>query len=371
MRTMIGVGDRGHHWYMTATRGAAGRRTLWLVAAGALAAAGITGLMARGAVADPTLPPLTPAELLAKVAAADVDGMSATFEQRSDLGLPTLPTSSLPDGEDLSSAIALLTGNHTVRVWVAAPDKAKVALVDGSTESAAIRNGNEVWLWSSEKQQAKHATLDPSAKPTPTATPMSPSEAITKFLDEIEPTTEVTTSGSGYVAGRAVYQLVLTPKDDASLVAQVRVSVDAQTFVPLGARVIADDGTDAISVAATSVDFTRPSDDVFAFAPPPGVEVTEMTKDSAPSGTEKPKGDAKEPTVHGTGWTAVAISPASTEKPDKELTTILESLPEVSGSWGHGRLLSTALVTAVVTDDGRVAIGAVTPERIYAALAER
>ena len=43
----------------------------------------------------------------------------------------------------------------------------------------------------------------------------------------------------------------------------------------------------------------------------------------------------------------------------------------MSGIWGHGRLLSTTLVTAVITDDGRVAVGAVTPERVYAALAEK
>ncbi len=357
---------------MTPTRGAARRRTLWTVAAVALAAAGITGFLARGAAADPVLPPLTPAELLAKVAAADVAGMSATFEQRSDLGLPSLPTASLPNGDDVASAIAMLTGNHTVRVWASAPDKGKVALVDGSTETAAIRNGSDVWLWSSEKQQARHATLAPGEHPTPSTTPVSPADAITRFLDAIEPTTDVTTSVTGYVAGRAVYQLVLTPKDDASLVGQVRVFVDAQEFVPLGARVIADDGSDAISVAATSVDFARPSPDVFAFSPPPGVDVTEVTKGSAPVGSARPTGDESgKPTIHGTGWTAVAVSPASTGKPDKAMTTLLESLPEVSGSWGHGRLLSTTLVTAVITDDGRVAVGAVAPERVYAALAER
>jgi outer membrane lipoprotein-sorting protein len=341
-----------------------------MLAAGALAAAGITGVLARGAAADPVLTPLTPAELLAKVAAADVDGMSATFEQRSDLGLPTLPTSSLPNGDDVQSALAMLTGNHTIRVWLAAPDRAKVALVDGSTESAAIRNGNDVWLWSSEKQQAKHATLKPGEKPSPSST--SPSETIKEFLDEVEPTTEVSTSGTGYVAGRPVYQLVLIPKDDASLVGQVRVFVDAEKFVALGARVIADDGSDAISVAATSVDFSRPSDGIFAFTPPPGAEVTEITKDSAPTGTTRPTPDeSAEPTVHGSDWTAVAVTTLHTDKTDKSLTTILDSLPEVSGSWGHGRLLSTTLLTAVITDDGRVAVGAVTPERVYAALAEK
>jgi outer membrane lipoprotein-sorting protein len=330
-------------------------------------AAGVTGVWASTAAADPVLPPLTAAELLNKVAAAKVDGLSATFEQRSDLGLPTLPTGSVPNGDDLTSALAMLTGNHTVRVWLAT-DREKVALVDGSAETAMIRNGRDVWVWSSEKQQARHATVAPGEKPTASSAPMSPAEAITKLLAEVAPTTDVTTSGTGRVAGRAVYQLVLTPKDAASLVGQVRVSVDAEKFVPLGARVTADDGSDAISVTATSVDFTRPADAIFAFTPPPGVEVVEQS--SVPETPSTTVGGTK-PTIHGTGWTAVAVTHAATGKPDASMTALLSSLPEVSGSWGHGRLLSTTLVTAVITDDGRVAVGAVTPERIYAALAEK
>jgi outer membrane lipoprotein-sorting protein len=346
-----------------------GRRTLGLVAAGVLAAAGLTGLMARGAAADPVLPPLTPAELLTRMADADVDGLSATFEQRSDLGLPALPTGSLPNGDEVQTALSMLTGTHTVRVWLAGPEHAKVALVDGSTESSVVRNGNDVWAWSSEKQQARHATLKPGEKPGPSAAPTSPSEAIAKLLAAVAPTTDVTTSGTGYVAGRPVYQLVLTPKDGDSLVGQVRVSVDSQTFLALGARVIADDGSDAVTVAATSADFSRPDDAIFAFAPPPGAEVTEVSVPAGPPTRPAHTGD--KPKVHGTGWTAVAVADVGKQEPDQAMTTLLESLPEVSGTWGHGRLLATALVTAVITDDGRVAVGAVTPERVYAALAEK
>ena len=162
-------------------------RTLALVAAGVLAAAGITGLAVRGAAADPVLPPLTPAELLGKVAAAQVDGLSATFEQRSDLGLPSLPADLGDAGNDLSSALALLTGTHTVRVWLAEPDKAKVALVDGSTESSITRNGLDVWAWSSTKQEAVHSTLEaPTQKPS--GTPTSPTTAIKDLLDKLSPT---------------------------------------------------------------------------------------------------------------------------------------------------------------------------------------
>ena len=346
-----------------------------LVAAGVLAAAGITGLAVRGAAADPVLPPLTPAELLGKVAAAQVDGVSATFEQRSDLGLPALPADLGDAGDDLTSALALLTGNHTVRVWTAGESKAKVALLDGTTESSITRNGNDVWAWSSIKQEAVHSTLD-AQKAKPSGALTSPGAAIKAILEKIEPSTEVATSGTGYVAGRAVYQLVLTPRDDASLVSQVRVAVDAERFVPLGLRIIADDGQDAITVSASSVDYTVPAASVFDFQPPAGVTVTEHKDDSGPAKTGSEAG--ARPKTFGSGWATVAVmdlpksaTAANQAEGDEQAKVLLESLPVVSGTWGKGRLLSTVLVNVVITDDGRVAVGSVVPEKLYEALAAK
>ena len=105
---------------MTATHMPEGRRR-WARGIGAglaaiLVATGITGMVTGAASADPTLPPMSASELLNRVATADVDGMSATFSQRSDLGLPTLPSDL---GEDLQTVLTLLTGDHTFRVWQA------------------------------------------------------------------------------------------------------------------------------------------------------------------------------------------------------------------------------------------------------------
>ena len=54
-------------------------------------------------------------------------------------------------------------------------------------------------------------------------------------------------------------------------------------------------------------------------------------------------------------------------RPDP-LAAIRKVLPEVSGPWGTGRLFTTRLFTAVLTDDGRFAAGAVDPSALYAAL---
>ena len=361
-------------WSMTAklarpNKASALKRTVALSAAGLVLAAGITGLVARGAAADPVLPPLTPAELLGKVAAADVAGLSATFEQRSDLGLPALPADLGDAGDELGSVLTLLTGTHTVRVWAAGHEQAKVALVDGSTEKSLTVNGDDVWAWSSSDQEAVHSTRPASsAEPEKTV----PTTAISDLLAKLQPSTDIATSGTGYVAGRAVYQLVLTPRDDAALVGQVRVSVDAEKFVPLGLRVIADDGQDAVSVAATLIDFAVPDASVFDFQPPAGVKVTEHSAEAKPGASAEPDAEAAKPKTIGTGWTTVAILDApDVQQADEQAKVLLDSLPAVSGEWGKGRLLSTRLVNAVITDDGRVAVGSVVPERLYEALATK
>jgi hypothetical protein len=42
----------------------------------------------------------------------------------------------------------------------------------------------------------------------------------------------------------------------------------------------------------------------------------------------------------------------------------------VSGTWGNGRLITTAVATAIVTDDGRIAVGAVPEQVLTEALAK-
>jgi hypothetical protein len=86
--------------------------------------------------------------------------------------------------------------------------------------------------------------------------------------------------------------------------------------------------------------------------------------------------------VVGSGWTSVVVStmgrPAGgavsqgSRSADQggSLAGILRSLPTVSGSWGSGHLLHGALFSAVLTDDGRIAVGAVPPSMLYAALAQ-
>ncbi|HEY0486643.1 MAG TPA: hypothetical protein VGD72_10380 [Mycobacteriales bacterium] len=347
----------------------AGRRLLrWGVPAAVLAI--LLAVPAAGSVlrasAAPRLPHRTPQQLLADVQGVTVSGLSGTVVQHSDLGLPELPA---PSGAGSSSLTSLVAGTHTMRVWFAGPDRARLALLGTLGESDVIVNGRDVWVWNSDQHAATHRRLPARSPETRAETPLTPQAAAQRVLDAVTPTTAVTTAESATVAGRPAYELVLTPRDSRSSVREVRIAIDSATKVPLQVTAYAQrHAKPAFDVGYTDVTFARPSDDHFRFVPPPRTKVTEATGDTGTArGHRGAQGPA--PTVVGTGWTSVVVAktgPVMGTSPDVD--RILARLPHVSGGWGSGRLLAGTLFSVLVTDDGRVAAGAVSPDLLYAAL---
>ena len=355
------------------------------------------------ATADAGLPARTAAQLLVDVQQARLDGLSGTVVQKSDLGLPDLPIAGASGGTGSSDLTSLISGTHTMRVWFAGPDKARMALLGTLGESDVIHNGQDVWVWASQSKTAKHYVLpahDAAGKagvtpavPNPSDLPTSPQAAAEKALAAISPSTEVTTSGTAKVAGRSAYELVLTPKEATSLVAQVRVAIDGTEHVPLRVQVFAKKVADPVfEVAFSTVNFARPDAAQFTFNPPPGTTVTDMKTpfDSKTAGDAKSvvpqPNSADMPTVIGTGWGTVlvvklpapdaAASPgtsgttgATADKTIAQLMKFAGLLPKVSGAWGSGHLMAGTAFSVLLTDDGRIVVGAVTPEGLYAALA--
>jgi outer membrane lipoprotein-sorting protein len=305
-----------------------------------------------------------------------------------------------------SDLTSLISGTHTMRVWFAGPDKARMALLGTLGESDVIRNGQDVWVWASQEKSAKHYALpshsaaDAAGKAkaadgmaSATSAPTSPQEAAEKALAAITPSTEVTTRSSAAVAGRPAYELVLKPREATSLVAQVRVAIDGARHVPLRVQVFAKSVPDPVfEVAFSAVDFARPDAAQFAFKPPPGTTVTEGKTPAAPHSVAPgvaPQGSAAEvPKVVGKGWGSVIVAKmpvtdasasggtgtsggkgVTGDNPLAQLTQVIGLLPKVSGTWGSGHLMAGTAFSALLTDDGRVVVGAVTPEGLYAALA--
>ncbi|MEU8228452.1 hypothetical protein AB0C12_02495 [Actinoplanes sp. NPDC048967] len=367
----------------------------WLVPAAA-AVVVIGGGAAAGTIvasADPSLPERSAAQLLVDVQNAKVDGFSGTVVQTADLGLPSLP--GVTSGAGSSEIMNLVAGSNTARVWYAGEDKARLALMGTLGETDVIRNGSDVWMWRSTDSSATHFKLPADKagaagpKALPSGVPSTPQEAADAALAAIDPTTAVTTTGAAKVAGRDAYELVLTPRDTASLVGQVRLAIDADKHIPLGVDVYAKGANDpAVRVAFQQVSFEVPDAEQFTFNPPPGTKVTEPSESDiakerekaiTPEAEKAQKEAAEGTKVVGKGWTSVLVAtmPKGDDAKAKaedgaagaagQLDAIVGTLPKTSGSWGSGHLLTSALFSALITDDGRILVGAVAPEKLYEA----
>ncbi|MFC4530655.1 LolA family protein [Sphaerisporangium dianthi] len=348
---------------------------------------------------DPSLPGRTAQQLLAGVAEnarrAEPPAMSGTVVETASLGLPALPLTAAAG----SSPLALLSGSHTLKVWYGGGDRMRLALPGPMSETDLISTGHgEAWLWQSDTNTATRYKLGDQpaagARPTPSAltgatTPADMAAGLLKAADE---STGVSVENGQHVAGRAAYQLVLTPKAATSLVAKVKIALDGENYIPLRVQIFAKGTAEpAFEVGFTQVTFSTPAPENFAFTPPAGAKVKESTLGAGHGGpgdehapAAKARAEAASGTrTHGKGWGTVAEVPFSLDAltasvpagrsgggkfapadPAKMVDSLLKSAKPVSGPWGSGRVIQTKLVSALLTDDGRLLFGAVTPEAL-------
>jgi outer membrane lipoprotein-sorting protein len=384
------------------------RRARWAVPAGIVAVTGglLAATMVSVAAAAPPLPPRTAAQLLAEVPGKPPP-LAGTVVATASLGLPALPpvvgTVSLP---------SMLAGSHTINVWYADPSHYRLALPQSMSESDVIQNGSDLWLWGSSADLVTHLTLPGGAKTSPfQSLPLTPQQAAGRALTEAGRTTAIGVDSNVTVAGEAAYQLVLAPESPSSLIGQVRIAIDARHHVPLRVQVFAKGAASpAFQIGFTSISFGTPAAANFAFRPPAGATVVQDNTASPGKAAARAqaKGAVAGSGVIGKGWLAVADLPESALSPlagggpsgrpgssapglfghssakagpapggsggpglgigtDVIFSSVLQAARHVSGSWGSGRLLRTPLISVLVTSNGRVLFGAVTPEVLYRA----
>ncbi|MDQ1492072.1 MAG: hypothetical protein QOJ23_4586 [Actinomycetota bacterium] len=381
-------------------------RRVWAVPVAAIVtvvgAGTVPGFLARAGAGTPNLPALSPAEVLAKAANAQFVPFSGTVRLTSNLGLPSLGGL----GGTSGSVTDLLSGVHDANVWVGGPDQVRIALPAPLAETSWIRNGNDVWAWDSSAQQAVHATLpaghdgaggpaDETAAPgVPDPTRETPADFAQALLAKVTPTTAVSVDASRFVAGRPAYELVISPRSSTSTIGTASLSIDAATGLPLDVRITPrNSATPAFEFGFTRLALAAPAASNFTFTPPPGATVVQAKDPSAllspglsgrfqrqfgpKPGPGTPTADAGAPspaappvTVIGTGWDSVAI--ISGQSLPRGVRGFLDgATPVTLGNGSTGRLITTRLVNVLVLDDGRLAVGAVTPEALEHAVAGR
>ncbi|MES9555732.1 MULTISPECIES: DUF2092 domain-containing protein [unclassified Streptomyces] len=390
------------------------------VAVAGVAAATIGLVPALASSGDPDLPKISAQELIEKIAASDTEQLSGTVKISTDLGIPSLGglaesfASGAAGGKGGSGAdpqermTELASGTHTLRVAADGPDKQRVSILDDAAEYSLIRNGDQVWAYDSKSDEAYHATEDRAAKdagrdagrsadkksghPVPDGVPTTPKALAEQVLKAAGPTTSVTVDGTAQVAGRDAYKLVVKPKQSGSTIGSATIAVDAENGVPLKFTLLPSAGGKAIVDAGfTKVDFSKPDASSFTFTPPKGTSVTEADDAKARHGADKGLGDlipgaealgaggqgAKDTKVIGEGWSAIAeiSTPGAAGLPSKasddvpaEAQQFLGALGDkVSGKFGSGTVLKTRLINALVTENGKVYVGAVTKDALVKA----
>ncbi len=343
----------------------------WLAPVGVagIAALAATGALTAGASPD-RLPDTSPTALIAAVQNSEVSGFAGTVVSHLSLGLPELPA--VGNTGDGTSFTSLLSGSHTLQVWYGAEDKQRIALLGSTEESDVFRDGRQLWQWSSADGVAVHTVLpadrkeaaEPATGPSALAS-LTPMQAARQALGAMSPTTEVAVEGHHSVADRSTYELVLTPRTPQTKVGSVRIAVDGSTKMPLGVQVYArNSNTPSIDIAFTSIVFGHQSERNFQFSPPPGATVHQARMGRRPV-ADSP---ARPEIVAGSGWTRVVeLHPSAEAIAALRRGAVLKALTPVSGTWGRGNLLDSDLLSALITDDGRVFAGAVEPAELFAA----
>lgn len=340
-----------------------GRRS-WVGAglgAALVAAVGVGLVVApAGAAAAPPLPPVSPEDLVSSVMTAQRSPFAGEVEVDNALGLPAVP--GVPQ---------LANGTSTIRVWSGGEDRGRVAIPSPDGERTLVSDGTTRWAYDS---QDRTATRSPAGEAGERPEQQDPTAAATQAVATLRQTSTVAVDGTAEVAGRAAYQLVLTPQPtERTLLREVRVAVDAETRQPLQLTVLAQGAAEpALQVGFSEITYGPQDPSLFAFTPPPGTTVRDG---QAPEGRpERPEGDGQRRTV-GDGWDTVVVGQAPAREEGQQQRP--EGAPDlstlgapVSGPWGSGRAITTAVATVIVTDDGRIAAGAVPQQVLTEALAQ-
>jgi len=369
----------------------------------------IAGLMAFSsrAQADPALPDLTAEQLVANVAAAQPPAFSGTVAVTTNVGLPDISSLQSLLGPQVGGLASLLGGTTQVKVAVDPAAGARAEIDSDTSAWVAVANvaNKDGWLYVSDSNSATHliatapaSTGDSSDTPGDATTPLTPAGLADQLITAASPSTTFTVGRNTTVAGRAAYTLTLAPKDSGSLISSVDVTIDADTWMPLGVDIWSTQlaGQAAFSAQFTSISYSTPAASLFDFTAPPGATVDTVNlgqqSDANDQTNSAPAANPSAKVVAGQGWASVVEvtglpSDLATALADpSQLAGILggnagdgnganhrsvgalsQLLGSVTQQTAQGTVYSTYLGSVLVTPDGTVFAGAVPASSLEAA----
>ncbi len=368
-------------------------------------------LLASGESND--LPDITAEELISEVLDAEPQAMSGTVVHTARLGLPDMLFTEATGADPIS----LLGGSSTIRLWTDGEERSRVALLGTMSEYSVVADGPEMWTYSSAEDEAVRysvsdadlAELESMSEEARAemlerkAELPTPQEAAEEALSKVSEFSTVEIDAQSTIAGRDVYQVIVTPTSDETLVERVALAIDGETMIPLRVQTWStqDPSAPAVEVSFTDVDFGMPSESVFDFSVPASATQSDVVIPLPErDGTDKTTREKHEmPIVIGEGWESVvefedmdfaalvSEDPASVTDaggrivgseeaqkmveefmPESDSMTLEtdELFNQLTTEVPEGRLFSTTLLNVLITDDGRVLAGAVSADALRA-----
>lgn len=334
-----------------------------LVVAGAIIATSVSGALHE----DAGLPVTTASQLIKDVRSPYEGGYYGTVDTSIKLGLPGRLASALAGAAPAGN---LLRGSHRLRYWYGDPAHQRVAVINETSEVDVFRNGSRTWQWDTSTHVARRGTVSTTQDGVlplrlDNAAALTPPQLAAHLLAAVGSQSHTALRGGDSVGSRPTYQLVLTPEIGGTRISEIDIDVDGHEGVPLRVRVFATQGGAPVLDVSFEDDlrFAPPDRSNFVFRLP---ESAVVRGGPAPSSATSALDDIA---LLGTGWHTVA-SYSSDVATGTELGRIVYRLLDraaarVHGSWGVGRLVVTPAMSVLVTRNGRVYAGPVTPTILY------
>ncbi len=349
-------------------------------------AVGVSATALASALGSGPTPPAKPLaqavhDALSGAGGEQVQGVSASITLTNHLLEGANLASGGGQGSELASS-PLITG-ASGRLWIAKDGRVRLELQAEKGDTQILYDGHTLQLYDAATNTLYRYT-PPAAKqpstPAPADTPAHGHEVptvakIEEAISHLSSHANVSGATPTDVAGQAAYTVRVSPNEGGSLIGGAELSFDAANGAPLRAAIYSSTSSSpVIELAATAVSYGPVSDSVFAFTPPPGVKIVEVSSSSAggahKAGSSTSEASKPDLTTHGHGLSAIAVLESKTSTAaGKSTGNPLEGLPQVSIDGTKASELSTELGTLLSFERSGVRYllaGSVTPGAIEA-----
>jgi len=357
-------------------------------------AIGVSATAIASALNSGPTPPAKPLaqavhDTLVKAQGAQVEGVSASVQLTNHL----LEGASLASGGGAGGELASspLVSGGSGRLWIAKDGRVRLELqaekgdteiyYDGHTVTLYDAASNTVYRYTPSKHESSsgsegwtpYAPSSDSGRPGDGSSSAHEAPSVAKIeegISNLSKHANVSGATPTDVAGQPAYTVRVSPKEGGSLLGGAELSFDANNGAPLRAAIYSTTtSSPVIELAATEISYGPVADSVFAFTPPAGAKIEEVSLPNRAGGPHA-AGEGEKPkiTTHGHGPSTIAVLESkATSGSGKSAGASVEGLPKVTINGASASELRTELGTLLTFERAGVRYvlaGSVTPAAI-------